>query len=147
MVRDVRLRTRHSSQHQPGSHGTATTCLCKCRTGDCRPRTRSAKLACQNLYAEASGGCDSQWLASAFTGSGRSAWVYQYTVPFAAHGADIAGYWGPPTDYQGPDFVTAFRSMFPFCNFRRRSLSLADDDIQKSWGISLCTTTHPSPAI
>ncbi len=61
----------------------------------------------QNMYSEGSGGCHSYWFASAFTGS---AWHYQYSVPFAAHGADVSAYWGPPADNQSPEFVEAFRS-------------------------------------
>ena len=62
------------------------------------------------MYAEASVVCPSYWFASAFTGQGRSAYHYQYSVPFAVHGADIAAYYGPPTENQGPEFVTAFQS-------------------------------------
>lgn len=61
--------------------------------------------------------CPSYWLASAFSASGKAAYHYQYSVPFAVHGADVAAYYGPPTENQGPDLVTAFRSQFPVhCN-------------------------------
>ncbi|KAK3349475.1 inactive carboxylesterase 4 [Lasiosphaeria hispida] len=67
---------------------------------------------CYNIYAEASVVCPSYWFASAFTGNGRAAYHYQYSVPFAVHGADIAGYYGPATENQGPDFVNAFRKIY-----------------------------------
>jgi hypothetical protein len=67
----------------------------------------------QNIYAEAAVVCPSYWLATAFSGNNRSAYHYQYSVPFAVHGADISAYYGPATDNQGPDFVTAFRSTLP----------------------------------
>lgn len=63
----------------------------------------------QNIYAEASVVCPSYWLSAAFSGNGSRAYHYQYSVPFAAHGADLTAYWGPPTANQGPDFVQAFR--------------------------------------
>lgn len=67
----------------------------------------------QNIYAEASVVCPSYWLSTAFSNSSgnltRTAYHYQYSVPFAAHGADLTAYWGPPTPNQGPDFVQAFR--------------------------------------
>ena len=62
------------------------------------------------MGAEATTDCVGYWLASAFTGGAKSAWYYQYSVPFAVHAADLAAYYGPPTENQGPDLVTAFRS-------------------------------------
>ncbi|KAE8441324.1 hypothetical protein EG329_005519 [Mollisiaceae sp. DMI_Dod_QoI] len=35
-----------------------------------------------------------------------------YSVPFAVHGSDVSAYYGPPTDNQGPEFVTAFRKIY-----------------------------------
>jgi carboxylesterase type B len=64
----------------------------------------------QNIYAEAAVICPAYWLASAFSTQGKAAWYYQYSVPFAVHGADITAYFGPPTENQGPDLVNAFRS-------------------------------------
>ena len=39
---------------------------------------------------------------------GRSAYKYQYSVRVAFHGSDVAGYFGPATANQGPDFAKAF---------------------------------------
>ena len=64
----------------------------------------------KNIGAEGSVNCVGYWLASAFSGGGKSAWYYQYSVPFALHGADLTAYYGPPTENQGPDLVLAFRS-------------------------------------
>ena len=64
----------------------------------------------KNIGAESSTDCVAHWLASAFTGGGKKAWYYQYSVPFAVHAADLAAYYGPPMENQGPDFVTAFQS-------------------------------------
>ncbi|CAK7231569.1 hypothetical protein SCUCBS95973_007960 [Sporothrix curviconia] len=65
----------------------------------------------QNIYAEASVVCPSYWLADAFSRGSRKAYHYQYSVPFAAHGADLTAYWGPPTPNQGPDLVQSFREI------------------------------------
>ncbi|CAK7230159.1 hypothetical protein SBRCBS47491_007491 [Sporothrix bragantina] len=64
-----------------------------------------------NIYAEASVVCPSYWLGDAFSRENRTAYHYQYSVPFAAHGADLTAYWGPPTPNQGPNFVQAFREI------------------------------------
>ncbi|OAA59785.1 inactive carboxylesterase 4 [Niveomyces insectorum RCEF 264] len=72
-----------------------------------------------NIYAEASVVCPSYWLATAFAHPPRSttnktttaSYHYQYSVPFAAHGADLSAYWGPPGPNQGPDLVQAFREI------------------------------------
>jgi hypothetical protein len=47
-------------------------------------------------------------MAEAYAGS---SYKYQYSVPVAQHGADVAAYFGPATPNQGPDFQLAFRSM------------------------------------
>ena len=65
---------------------------------------------CQNIGAEGAVICPSYWFATAFSGEGKTAYHYQYSVPFAAHGADLAAYYGPATENVGPDLVTAFRS-------------------------------------
>ncbi|KAK4187061.1 lipase 4, partial [Podospora australis] len=67
---------------------------------------------CFNIYAEASVICPSYWFASAFTGNDRTAYHYQYSVPFSVHAADLSAYYGPPTENQGPDLVTAFRKIY-----------------------------------
>ncbi|EAA26865.2 hypothetical protein GE21DRAFT_5167 [Neurospora crassa] len=66
-----------------------------------------------NIYAEATFVCPAYWFASAFTGSSaKKAYTYQYSVPFARHGTDIAGYFGPQTENQSNDFVLAFRRIW-----------------------------------
>jgi carboxylesterase type B len=64
----------------------------------------------QNILAEATFVCPSYWMATAFTSSNRKAYHYQYSVPFAAHRADVTAYVGPATPNQGPDFTLAIRS-------------------------------------
>jgi carboxylesterase type B len=68
-----------------------------------------------NIYAEATFACPAYWLASAYasaSSSAASSWVYQYSVPFASHGADVAGYFGPATPNQSADFALAFRRIW-----------------------------------
>ncbi|PKS06171.1 hypothetical protein jhhlp_007488 [Lomentospora prolificans] len=65
-----------------------------------------------NIGAEGAVDCVGYWMASAFTGDGKAAWYYQYSVPFAVHGADVSAYYGSPTKNQGPDLVTAFRKIY-----------------------------------
>ncbi|KAK0644577.1 inactive carboxylesterase 4 [Cercophora newfieldiana] len=96
---------------------------------------------CYNMYAEASVICPSYWFASAFTGQGRTAYHYQYSVPFAVHGADLTAYWGPATENQGPDLVTAFRKIYGnFIVNDNPSLSAADAN-----GASSSTPAKPNP--
>ncbi|KAH0431957.1 carboxylesterase family protein [Colletotrichum camelliae] len=64
-----------------------------------------------NIYAEQTFVCPSYWLSSAFTGS-KSAWHYQYSVPFAWHTSDVPAYFGPATPNQGSEFVLAFRKIW-----------------------------------
>ena len=64
----------------------------------------------QNILAEATFVCPSYWLATAFTGSNKVAYHYQYSIPFAAHRADVTAYVGPATPNQGPQFTQAIRS-------------------------------------
>jgi hypothetical protein len=65
-----------------------------------------------NIYAETTFVCPSYWMTEAYTGSDRTAFRYQYSVPAAQHGIDPFGYFGPPLDTQGPDFVAAFMSIW-----------------------------------
>lgn len=64
-----------------------------------------------NIYAEATFVCPAYWFASAFSGS-KKAYTYQYSVPFAWHGTDVPGYFGPQTENQSNDFVLAFRRIW-----------------------------------
>jgi hypothetical protein len=63
-----------------------------------------------NIYAETTFVCPSYWLAEAFSDKGRTSFKYQYSIPFATHGADVSGYFGPAAATQGPDFEYAFMS-------------------------------------
>ena len=65
-----------------------------------------------NILAESTFVCPSYWMADAWTGSGKKAWHFQYSVPFASHGSDVAAYFGPTPENVGPDMALAFRSKF-----------------------------------
>lgn len=72
-----------------------------------------------NIYAESQFVCPSYWLADAFTPSPNSttsckmrlkkAWHYQYSVPYASHGTDLAAVFGPAGANQSPEVVQAMR--------------------------------------
>lgn len=61
-----------------------------------------------NIYAETTFVCPSYWLVEAFTGEGREAFHYQYSVLPSLHGNDVSGYFGAATPEQAPEFVDAF---------------------------------------
>ncbi|KAF2203674.1 carboxylesterase type B [Delitschia confertaspora ATCC 74209] len=63
-----------------------------------------------NIYAEATFICPGYWLNTAFPTS--RSFHYQYSVPFASHGDDQTGYFGPATPNQGPLFTAAFRKIW-----------------------------------
>lgn len=65
-----------------------------------------------NIYAEATFACPAYWLASAYVSKQTSSWLYQYSVPFAFHGTDVAGFLGPKTPNQSDDFVLALRKIW-----------------------------------
>ncbi|KAK1756520.1 acetylcholinesterase [Echria macrotheca] len=65
-----------------------------------------------NIYAEAVFVCPSYWMATAYSSGSDAAYHYQYSVPFASHGADVAGYFGPTPQYMGDDFALAFRRIW-----------------------------------
>jgi carboxylesterase type B len=65
-----------------------------------------------NIFAEATFVCPSYWLNNAYSGSSRTSYHYQYSVPFASHGDDVSGYFGPATPNQSPSFVLAFRQIW-----------------------------------
>lgn len=65
-----------------------------------------------NILAEATFVCPAYWMASAYTGNLKSAYTYQYSVPFAWHGTDVLGYFGPQTPNQSDEFVLAFRQIW-----------------------------------
>lgn len=71
-----------------------------------------------NIYAEAQFVCPSYWLADAFTSPpdsttfdmrSKKAWHYQYSVPYASHGTDLAAIFGPAGANQAPGVVQALR--------------------------------------
>ncbi|OBT45571.1 hypothetical protein VE00_03497 [Pseudogymnoascus sp. WSF 3629] len=65
-----------------------------------------------NIYAEATFVCPSYWLASAYTGNGRTAYKYQYSVPFGGHTDDLPAIFGPAQPNHSDSFVAAFRSIW-----------------------------------
>jgi len=65
-----------------------------------------------NIYAESTFVCPSYWIADAYSSGGKSAWYYQYSVPFAFHGTDVAAYFGPKTENQGVDIVLATKKIW-----------------------------------
>ena len=65
-----------------------------------------------NVYAETTFVCPSYWMAEAYSDHGRTAYKYQYSVRVAFHGSDVAGYFGPASKNQGPDFAKAFQQIW-----------------------------------
>tara|TARA_R110002003_G_scaffold124_4_gene11229 strand:+ start:4879 stop:5718 length:840 start_codon:yes stop_codon:yes gene_type:complete len=65
-----------------------------------------------NIFAEATFVCPSYWLNNAYSGSSLTSYHYQYSVPFASHGDDVSGYFGPATPNQSPSFFLAFRQIW-----------------------------------
>lgn len=63
----------------------------------------------QAIYGESTFVCPSYWLAEAYNARGRAGYKYQYSVPVALHGTDVAAYFGPPGPNLGPDLVLAFQ--------------------------------------
>ncbi len=51
-------------------------------------------------------------MATAFTQPGKSAYHYQYSVPYASHSVDVSAYFGPATPNQSPEFTLAWRRMW-----------------------------------
>lgn len=65
-----------------------------------------------NIYAEATFVCPAYWMSSAYASARTTSWHYQYSVPFAFHGSDVAGYFGPRTPNQSEDLALAFRRIW-----------------------------------
>ncbi|KAK0609243.1 Alpha/Beta hydrolase protein [Immersiella caudata] len=65
-----------------------------------------------NIHAEATFVCPAYWMADAYTSNTKSAYLYQWSVPFAWHGTDVAAYFGPVTENLGNDIVLAFRKIW-----------------------------------
>ncbi|KAG8528399.1 uncharacterized protein KY384_007317 [Bacidia gigantensis] len=64
-----------------------------------------------NLNAEVTFSCIAYWLAEAFSGSGRTSWKYEYSIPPAFHAADLFGngWLFDPTQNIPADFARLFR--------------------------------------
>ncbi|KAI0995973.1 hypothetical protein K3495_g12208 [Podosphaera aphanis] len=63
-----------------------------------------------NLYAEKTFVCPSYWLADAFVDHGKKSWKYQFSVPPAAHGADLNAYLDSNTmNFASGTLSSAFR--------------------------------------
>ncbi|WWD03471.1 hypothetical protein V865_001523 [Kwoniella europaea PYCC6329] len=59
------------------------------------------------IYSETTFVCPSYWLAEAFTASGGAGYKYQFSIPPATHGGDVAAYFG--NGYTS-DFSQAFQT-------------------------------------
>ncbi len=68
--------------------------------------------AANNLYAETTFVCPAYWLGQAYSsGKGKKGWRYQFSVPNAFHGSDLAPLMSSPTQ-QGTKEDVAFRTAF-----------------------------------
>jgi carboxylesterase type B len=79
-------------------------------------RERTNQQRATNIYAEAQFVCPSYWLADAYTTVAtrhhpkrRAAWHYQYSVPYASHGTDLAAVFGPAGENLAPETALAVR--------------------------------------
>lgn len=81
-------------------------------------------------------------MGTAFAQPGKAAYHYQYSVPFASHGADVTAYFGPAAPNQDPRFVKAFRQIWG--NF----VTAGDPSIASSvaTGGGVPTAVNPNPA-
>ena len=66
----------------------------------------------QAIYGETTFVCPSYWLAEAYNSNGRKGYKYQYSVPIALHGTDVAVYFGPTPRNVGPDLALAFKRIW-----------------------------------
>ncbi|CAK7234698.1 hypothetical protein SBRCBS47491_009037 [Sporothrix bragantina] len=95
-----------------------------------------------NIYAESTFVCPAYWLTGAFTQKGKSAFQYQYSVPFAYHQSDVSAYLGPPTPNQGPNFVTAFRQLLGGITVRSNPSILASTALSAFSFPAWTSTSH-----
>ncbi|OBT88219.1 hypothetical protein VE02_02423 [Pseudogymnoascus sp. 03VT05] len=96
-----------------------------------------------NIYAEATFVCPSYWLASAYTGNGRTAYKYQYSVPFRGHTDDLPAIFGPAQPNHSDSFVAAFRNIWgKFVTTSNPSISAA-----LASGGQPTTSSAPNPVI
>ena len=75
------------------------------------PDANGQKQRANNIYAEATFACPAYWLAEGYSGSSssRASYLYQYSVPLASHGTDVAAIFGPAGPNLPSDFTTAIR--------------------------------------
>ncbi|KAK4148784.1 acetylcholinesterase [Chaetomidium leptoderma] len=95
-----------------------------------------------NIYAEATFACPAYWLASAYSDRGASSWLYQYSVPYAFHGSDVAAYFGPQTPNQSDDFALAFRRIWG--NFVRTGNPSISAPLANGAGAANPNAPHPA---
>ena len=95
-----------------------------------------------NIYAEAVFACPAYWLASSYATTGSASYLYQYSVPYAYHGADVGGYFGPQTPNQSNDFVKAFRKIWG--NFIRTGNPSITAPIANGAGAANPNAAHPA---
>ncbi|EAW14623.1 putative carboxylesterase [Aspergillus clavatus NRRL 1] len=80
-----------------------------------------------NIFAETTFDCAAQWLAEAFSGPGRQAWKYQYSVTPAFHGADLNSYFNMSATWPSAGFNHAFQKLWGnFIMNNRPIIPLAD---------------------
>jgi len=95
-----------------------------------------------NIYAEATFACPAYWLADAYSQPGKAAYTYQYSVPVAVHGADLAAYFGPPGLSLSADFVRAFQQVWG--NFVKTGNPSISNEVAN--GASSPNPAAPNPA-
>lgn len=102
-----------------------------------------------NIYAESMLACPAYWMAEAYSGGKRdtASWLYQYSVPFAFHGAVLSAAFGPQTPNLGSNFVLAFRRAWG--NFVRTgdpsiSSEIANGAASESASASDPSAPHPA---
>lgn len=97
-----------------------------------------------NIYAEATFHCPAYWMASAYSGGSKAAYQYQYSVPFAFHGADVAAYFGPAGPNLGDDFALAFRQIWG--NFVKTGNPSISNAVANGASSSTPGSTNPAAA-
>ncbi|TKA40499.1 hypothetical protein B0A54_08956 [Friedmanniomyces endolithicus] len=67
-----------------------------------------------DIYAETTFVCPAYWMAEAYSNNraGGQGYKYQFSIPPATHGADVAGYFDYPGQYYSVDFTTAFQKIW-----------------------------------
>ncbi|KAK0291095.1 hypothetical protein LTR35_001816 [Friedmanniomyces endolithicus] len=67
-----------------------------------------------NIYAETTFVCPAYWMAEAYSNNraGGQGYKYQFSIPPATHGADVAGYFDYPGQFYSVDFTTAFQKIW-----------------------------------